>query len=205
MEMLIVVVIILIILSIGTNTYQNQRRFARYNNSISEVLSMIKLAQTHAITSRSVEDLNMDPSIYTPEGGYGIYFERSDTPGQSRVLLFANTAIGNTEAETATMHQQYDEGLDLVEMEYFLDENVDFKSLLDSKDPMNPIGSDTAVVVFTPPLADSTLAINNNPLPENLVSLNHLFLEFRQLESLDDIPSKFIHINAVSGVAEISN
>jgi hypothetical protein len=216
--MLVVIIIIAIVASIGANTYQKQRAQVRYNDSILTVLEMIKTARNYAVTSRPVFDTcaGSGNESYVPAEGYGVYIERSDTPGESRVVLFANTETDeNFEAS------QFDEVLapcasDLPEEIYFLPLDTVFVDLLTAKDdpattPADesaPLSSDTnvdedeVVIIFRPPLAESTLAANDHPVA-NLTEPNDLYLEFKREGTPAEVPSRYIHINKVAGFPEI--
>jgi len=203
-ELLVVIIIIAIVASIGTNTYQSQRSQARYNNSIIKVLGMIKQARNYAVSSRAVYDETKNPGeeSYIPPEGYGVYIERSDTPGASRFVLFANTETNDPEEQ-----DQYDEGKDIIEEEYFLSLETNFIGLFTDQDlPTHTAiggGDDNkAVIIFRPPLADAALAVNDNPVQGSLTTLNDLYLEFKRTEAHVDIPSRYIHVNKVSGLAE---
>ena len=108
MELLIVVMIITLVMSIGGNAYRDQQKHVNYNNAVFKVSDMIKTARNYAVTSRSVYDtceILEDDRAYVPAEGYGVYIYRSDTPGESRAVLFANTKK-DTEIET----NQFDGG-----------------------------------------------------------------------------------------------
>ena len=210
-EMMVVIIIITIVASIGTNTYQAQRKQVRYNDSILQVLTMIKQARNYAVTSRAVYDTcQVGSESYIPPEGYGVYIERSTTPGQSRVVLFANTQV-----DDAIELNQYEEELDpcdsdLKEDEYILPLDTVLNDLLTDLTGPTPLDSNTnadeneAVIIFRPPLSDVTLAANDHPLTENQLTLpDDLYLEFRRAESAVGIPSQYIHINRIAGFPEI--
>lgn len=211
-EMLVVVIIISLIASIGTGAYRNQQAHVRYNDSVFKVLSMIKQARNYTVTSRSVyDDCEIDEAdrVYVPEEGYGVYIERDNTPGESRVVLFANTVAGD-EIET----NQFDvsgscAASDLIEEDFTIPGDANLVSLsVDKKDPHTGIGGsrtgDEVVIIFRPPLADATIAVNDDPPNiENLVILNDLYLQFRRPESPDSVPSTYIHFNHIAGFPEI--
>ena len=203
--MLVVIIIIAIVSTIGTNTYKNQRSQVRYNDSIIKVLSLVKMAKNYSISSRPVFDESKPAGEenYIPKEGYGVYFERSEIPGKSRIILFANTQANEDEAEK----NQYDEGKDVIEEEYILDDATQFFGLWsDIKDPPATIGGadeNKAVVIFRPPLAEGFIAANDNPQLDSLTVLQDLYLEFKRNEADAKIPSQFIHINKISGVAEV--
>jgi len=90
MELLVVIIIIAIVASIGANNFKSQRSMVRYNDSILKVMELIKTARNYAVSSRPYYDPILKESFVPPEG-YGVYVERSETPGMSRVVLFANT------------------------------------------------------------------------------------------------------------------
>ena len=203
--MLVVIVIIILVLSFGFNTYQSQRKYVRYNEGISKILTLIKTAKNYAVISRSVLDESKNPGeeSYVPKEGYGIYIEKGEGQNASKVILFANTQIENEEEKN-----QYDAG-DILEEEYILDPQVNLVGLWkDLELPEHTALSDTeknkAVIIFRPPLADTLIAVNNHPLKDELKKLDDLYLEFRQRDTPEGIPSLYIHINQISGIAEMS-
>lgn len=214
MEMLIVVFVILLVLSIGGNTYRDQRKHLQFTNAIVKVNSMIKLAREYTVTSRSVYDEECQPvgeEAYVPAEGYGVYIERSDTLGLSRIVLFANTQADN-ESEI----NQYNViggapcNSDLIEEDYLLPIEVDFVELsvdqkLPNHTPINGITTnDKAVIIFSPPVADTTIAANDNPGdPNSLVMLDDLYMHFRRPDSDVSTASYYIHINHIAGFPEI--
>ena len=213
-ELLIVIIIISLVASIGTSAYQNQRAQVRYNDSIFKVLSMIKTARNYAVSSRPVFDTCELPGeeSYIPEEGYGLYIERSDDPGLSRFVLFANT-----ETDDVIESNQFDEEVapcdsDLIEEEYFLPLDTVFVDLLTETSGPTIFDSNTnadeneAVFIFRPPLAETYIAANDHPLTEaNLTEPNELYLEFRRSGSDAAVPSKYIHMNRIAGFPEIEN
>ena len=210
-ELMVVIIIITIVTSIGTNTYQAQRRQVRYNDSVLKVVTMIKQARNYAVTSRAVYDeCEVGNESYVPAEGYGVYIERGETPGQSRVVLFANTQI-----DDAIELNQFDEVLDpcdsdLIEDEYTLPLDTILNDLLTEISGPTPLDSNTnadeneAVIIFRPPLSDTTLAANDHPLTENQLTLpDDLYLEFRRAETPVGIPSQYVHINRIAGFPEL--
>lgn len=198
-ETIIVVMLILLIMTLGINTYRNQQRHVVYNEAVFEVLTMVKTARNHALTNRPIFDEEQTLSVI-PKNGYGVYFERSENPGESRVVLFANTA-----AETALEKFQFDPD-EHIEQEFFLDETVDFVGMwadLNAPDH-TPIGGEEAVLIFSLPLEEALLTLNNMPADvESMTRFQDLYLEFRLAESPNDTPSQYIHINSLSGLAEV--
>lgn len=212
-ELMVVIIIIAIVASIGTNTYRAQREVVRYNDSIVTVIAMIKKARNYAVTSRPVFDTCQieGEESYIPEAGYGVYIERSDNLEESRLVLFANT-IADDELEA---HQyDYDQGSpctsDLIEEEYNLPLITEFPAFLTDREPApdgTPLIDDTVVILFTPPLADAYVAVNDplyNDLDEVDV-LDDLYMEFRRQATPAGIPSTYVHMNRVAGFPEIES
>jgi len=198
---MVVIVIISIVASLGANTYTNQRKQVIYNDSIAKVLSMIKQARNFAVTSRSYYD-ELNGLNIIPEEGYGVYIERSDNPGESRIILFANIQVASFEEKN-----QYDDGDDLIEEEYFLPLDSELVGL--SIDKVLPIttgggtSDDQAVIIFRPPLADATVAVNDDPQAGALAVLNDIYLEFRRVGTPLAVSSIYIHMNRIAGFPEI--
>ena len=72
-ELLMVVIIIMIVMSIGANTYRDQRKHVMYNDAVLKVNNLIKTARSYAMTSRSVYDpcvMLEEDRVYVPEGGF---------------------------------------------------------------------------------------------------------------------------------------
>jgi prepilin-type N-terminal cleavage/methylation domain-containing protein len=208
MELLMVVFIILLVLSIGGNTYRDQRKHVVYNDSLAKITSMIKTARNYALTSRAAYDECQLPGneVYVPEYGYGVYIERDNTLGQSRAVLFANT-----QADGPQEPDQYDELVnpcdsDLPEEEFIIPQEVQFMSLSINKgNPPTPISGpfpDTAVIIFRPPSADVTLAVNNEVSVPDVTYLNDLYMRFKRPDAPDD-SSLYIHFNRIAGFPEL--
>jgi prepilin-type N-terminal cleavage/methylation domain-containing protein len=212
-EMLVVVIIIALVASIGTSAYRNQQAHVRHTDSIVKVLSMIKQARNYAVSSRSIYDRDLCEGVesYVPEEGYGVYISRSDDAGMSRIVLFANT-----EADDESEANQYDEIVgapcvsDLIEEEYFLPGETELIGLsvdkaIPNHTPISYMGGatdDEAVIIFRPPIADTTLAVNN-PVPGPLFTLSDLYLQFGRVAADVSISSQYIHINSIAGFPEV--
>ncbi len=205
-EILVVLIIVFLVLAVGINTYQAQREFTRYNDAILKVNQLIKSARNNTLSHQTVYDPeNLEEPTYVPEGGYGVFIDQSKTPGDSRFILFANTATGNNPEEEALKKARYDEGEDLIEEVYALDPIVNFEGLfLDQNDPPSPLENNEhqAVIIFSPPLADSYLAVNDQPNPDELTTLPELYLSFRRLGA-EVVPPLYIYLNGISGISEI--
>jgi len=214
MEMLIVVIILALVASIGGNTYSIQRKAVRFTDSIVKVSALIKATRNHAVSSRSAYDPDCQPAgeeRFVPAEGYGLYISRSDTPGLSRFVIFANSQADN-EVEA----NQFDEVIgspcdsDLIEEEYLLPVDTEFTGLFrqisPTKQAIGGLTTDDAVtIIFRPPLADATIAVNETPAPADpadLVYLLDLYLEFRRPQSNPSTPSQYIHINQLAGFPE---
>lgn len=217
MELLVVVMVILLILVIGGNTYSRQRRHVQFTDSLVKVSNMINLARDYTITSRSIYDecqFEEEDRTYVPAHGYGVYFERSDTFGQSRIILFANTVTEDISGlnQHGSPLNQYNEVdgspciSDFIEEEYMLPQEVEFVDISIDKEgtPMGGNDQEKAVIIFSPPLADATILANDNPLySRDLVFLNDLYLHFKRPDTDPSAPSYYIHINKVAGFPEI--
>ncbi len=210
-EMLVVVIIITLVMSIGGTSYLNQRKFVTYNNGISKILYLIKTARNNAVTSHSVYDackINEADKNYAVKEGYGVYIERSELEGKSRVVLFANT-----KADTEVEKNQYNENADtcnsdLVEEVFYLPKEIDFIGLF--KDKADPVhtdigGSDPnkAVIIFRAPIGDASIAVNDHATTRTY--LEDLYLEFRHTQANISAKSNYIHFNHIAGFPEIEN
>ena len=211
MEMLMVVFIILLVLSIGGNTYRDQRKHVIFNDSVAKISNMINNARNYTLTSRAVNDTECQlpgEEVYVPEGGYGVFISRSATLGQSRFVLFANTKTEGTNNESV----QYDENADpcdsdLIEEDFLLPQEVNFVSLsTDQNDPptlISAVSPDTAVIIFSPPLADATVAVDNAIVMPTVNYLNDLYMQFRRPDATASDVSQYIHFNKIAGFPEI--
>ncbi len=207
-ELLVVVMIILLVLSIGGNTYRSQRKHVAFTDSVAKVNNMIKLARDYTVTSRSAYDTTgcrpVGEEAFIPEEGYGIYISQSDTLGESRIVLFANT-----QADNDSELNQFNEGTgcgpyDFIEEEYLLPPEVDFVGLATDKLGTSIGGYMTdneAIIIFSPPLADATITAGNtfSPDPTDMVYLDDLYMRFRRPDSASSI---YIHINHIAGFPE---
>jgi type II secretory pathway pseudopilin PulG len=206
-ELIVVIFIISVVASVGAGNYRAQRAVVNYNDSIVRILEMIKTARNYAVTSKSYYVDFPTPQNIVPEEGYGVYIEQHDTPGQSKVILFANT---DSSTDPIEEREQYEAGEDLILDEYTLPIDTDFIGLSTDNTTPSPhtaiggtSGDDEAVIIFRPPLAKTSLAVNDSPLSGNLVELDDLYLQFRRPDAPAAVPSKYIHINKISGFPEI--
>ncbi|MBN2306761.1 hypothetical protein JXD20_02140 [Candidatus Peregrinibacteria bacterium] len=208
MELLIVVFIILLVLSIGGNTYRNQRKHVIYNDSVAHVSDLIKTARNYALTSRSVYDTCQPEGqeVYVPAEGYGVYFIQVDSSGLSRAVLFANT-----KTSPGSAINQYDEtgdscASDIIEEDYYLPDETRFTGLsIDRAQPHTKIGGALAaqnqvVIIFRPPLADPVIVVNDHASLNSLTYLNDLYLQFLRPGSST---YHYIHFNRIAGFPEI--
>lgn len=203
-EMIIVMAIVGIIFAIGSNTYRGQREVVEFNNSLTEVIGMMKTARNYAITSRQVNDDSQPAGqeLYIPEEGYGIYFEQSSTPGISKVILFANTSTTSPDAKV----NQYDDDStnpdDITEVEYILPDNTNFEGIYSDKGITSE--GDRAVIIFKPPLADTYIATNDAPAGSTFSysEIDTLYLKFSRAGAPDDA-DKYIKINKTAGFPEL--
>lgn len=203
MELLVVVFIILIISVIGNNVYQSQREQLNYNDSVTLALNLIKKARNYAIGSRLTYDgsiVDPEDQNFIPPEGYGVYIERDDELGASRFVLFANT-----QADDDIERNQYDDGFDIIEEEYFLSSGVEFTQILSDLAP-TPLGEDNIVIIFRPPLAETTIAVNDPGLvsASSMILPLEVYLEMRRPTVASGVPSKYIRINRISGLVEIN-
>ena len=203
MEMLVVVIIISLVMAIGANTYRNQRKHVEYNNAIDRVSSMIKTARNYAVTAHSVYDsCETGNETHVPEEGYGVYISRTTAPDEYHVVLFANT-----EKDDEVEVNQYDDfgsscDQDLIEEEYVIP--GDFAHLASlSTDKVTPLAVDEVVILFSPPLADAQILLNDHPAsPSALVYLDDLYLEFRRPGTPASVPSHYLYFNRYAGYPE---
>ena len=207
-ELLIVVLIIMLVMSIGGNTYRDQRKHVIYNDSVLKVINLIKTARSYALTSRTVYDECAGPGneMYVPAEGYGVYLFRSSVPGQSRAVLFANTEIDNEGERNRFQEFAAPCSSDMIEEDFTIPVDVDFVGLwTDKAQPAHTgIGGgapDKATIIFRPPLAEATITVND--VAPVLTYLNELYVQFRRPDSPSSIPSQYIYFNRIAGFPEI--
>ena len=207
--MLIVVMIIMFVMTIGTNTYRDQRKHVLFNDGVLNISNLIKTARHYTLTSRSVYDPRValeEDRVYTPKEGYGIYIFQSDTPGESRVVLYANTEVDDDgELYRYDEIENNENESDLIVEEIDFPEEIDFIGL--TTDKTTGIGGfgpgKEVALLFEPPYAKLTITVNDTAPAESLTHLNDLYMEFRRPEAGSGTNSHFIHINKITGFPEI--
>lgn len=184
-------------------TFSGQRERAQYNQEMIEVQSLVKLARNYAYTNRSTYD---GVNTIVPEQGYGIYFERSNTPGQSKLILFANTSAANDETRL-----QYDDAgtdPDIIEEELILSQDAIMEAitLTENGPPAVDTVVDRGLILFE--ITTAEVSLYNNGDPSNIVALpteyDDLAVDFLRLSDDADNSRKTFSINKISGVPKMS-
>lgn len=198
-ELVLVIAIIGILTVIGSNTYRNQRNQFQFNDSLTQVISVINTARNYAIATRGYYN-GTDTII--PKEGYGVFIDQDN----KKLVLFAN--IDTTNAGI----NQYNSNEGVVdtgfEKEYFLPQDTIFVSLTgtDSNGTNLTMTNNQAVIIFRPPLADTFIAVNPDALPasvDNIVKITDLRIELQRLGAPAGTPNKVISINKIAGFPEI--
>jgi type II secretory pathway pseudopilin PulG len=202
-ELVLVIGIIAVLTAIFAGTYRSQSESLKYTNSLNQVVSMIKTARNYAVTSRAAFVNN---ELVVPPEGYGLYIERSNDPGKSKLVLFANVSAENP-VEKADQFDFDDEDAfpdDVIEEEYYFPVDTIFEAIL-MGDKSTPIG-DRAVIIFRPPIADAFIA--NNDVPDQvdvatvIEPIDIIYFRFSRRGAPEDVPDKFIKLNKTAGFPE---
>lgn len=197
-ELLIVITIIGIITFSIINVFSRQRVFVQYNEETIKVLSLVKLARNYASTNRSVYE---NAENIVPEGGYGIYIERSSTPGQSRLILFANTSTEEARA------LQYDAG-DQIQEELVLAKEalLEDVTLTQTGPPLDDSAVERAVILFEITSAQVSIYDNGDPndITDPPTEFDKLKIDFIRQGDTNGNSRKTFSIDRISGVPEMS-
>lgn len=188
-EMTIVIAILGILAGLGLRTFSTERRQFAFNDSLSQIVMFIKTARNYAITSRAVtsDATTGEPDI--PADGYGVYLEKSATPGASKVILFANNGSNSAIYDNTDTVEANDT--------FFLPPETVFEAIL-NKDTGADFG-DKATILFKPPFGDAS--VNNNASPP--VAIETLSLQFSNRYSPAGVSARTISFNRVSGFPEL--
>lgn len=198
-EILIVVTIVGIITFSVINLFSRERERVQYNEETIKVNSLVKLARNYASTNKPVYN-GIDNIV--PEEGYGIYFERSATPGQSRMILFANTSDATEKSAI-----QYDDA-DIVEEEFILAQEAIMEaiSLTETSLPQVDV-VDSALILFEITTASVSLYDNGDPSDIEAaapIQYDELAVDFIRLGDDSQNSRKTFTIDEISGVPEMS-
>lgn len=223
-EMMIVTIIMAVLFSVGSGTYFNEKRRFEFNNSLSEVIQMIKIARNLTVTSEpiyvNVASLQENEKSMVPIDGYGVYInlvpDTLDNPqavasaDNPHIILFANKGDGTSRSDFQNDDSpDYFDATDEIIEEFRFPSLVHFRSLSfdtgsglvekwsdqeENEGPLNE-GRET-VIIFRPPLGDAIINNNNssNPIVMDEVQLNMI-----NPESPDESAKKclFIRLNRI--------
>ncbi len=193
-EMLIVTIIIGILSTVGTRTYYTERDRFEFNNSLTQMLSIIKTARNMATSSQSVFSSIAGKQI-VPLNGYGVYINLIPTDDEPHFTLFAS--LGDDDKNVKLFDKGILTGSDLeidyiietyrlpkqAEFQYFIyDDVIRWDNGNSNQDP-EPTATE-AVIFFRPPLSDTYVGSNSIPQGES---------EIKDLEKLE---MRFFNINA---------
>lgn len=189
---LMVVVTIIGVLAVSTvPSYFRSQKNAKYENAVSEIISLFKETRNQAISGQFVLNGTVQT---TPEGGYGVFIDKASTP-QKIVSFIDNkpTTKGNQIFETTPVAN-----MDTILATFTLPTEITITTMsgaLTSDRTGTPTELNTAVVLFIPPQGDSY--INENDNTKNLIDLNLV------LKRYDNNKSKKLKINRISGFIEV--
>ncbi len=185
-ELMVVIVIIGVIAVIAVPSYYNSIRQAKYEESVSEIVSLIKDARNTSIVGKFTGDAS---SHTTPKGGYGVYLQKTSTGG---VLISFQDKNEN---------KKYDNDVeDTVISSYKLPTSITIKSMSGSKatgytaTPETNLDFLEASILFQPPQGETFL--NENIATKDLLDLTIV------LERYDVGKSKRLKLNKISGFIE---
>ncbi len=200
-EILIVAGIVSLLTTFVFINFSQQRKYLQYNNTLTEILSLIKTARSYAISSRAVYDTSQAPGneTYIPPNGYGVYIEQSANPGESSVILFANTN------DTGVFENQYDDA-DIIEESITITGDSVFDTFeLINLSPASSTPTTRGVIIFRPPLADTLIADNGEPdnITVEPTIYDTLSTSFYRQGSTTTASGETISINSTSGFPEI--
>lgn len=182
-ELTVVITLIGIMAILTVPSYYGATKNAKYEESITEIISLIKDMRTNAIIGKFT---GTGAGYYsTPVGGYGVFVDISN----QNLTFFTDTDANGT----------YSIGSDDVLEIYTLPNETILKSASGTKstdytviDTSNNI--DPAIILFKPPQAETIL--NENNTTKDLIELNII------LERYDGLKSKTLKINKISGFIE---
>jgi len=223
-ELLIVMIIIGILFGITSNTYLNQRDRLAFDNSFVEMLAMIKKARNLAINSEPVS-VEIRTDVYEniiPKDGYGVRIRLEPAEDEAHFTLFANLGTstdGYLNDEAPTLFDHNDPVIEtyrlpkLVFIEYFQFDGVD-ERVQARTGSLIPADPGEAVIIFAPPLAETTLGNNSNTKTkaekifedDSDEKINELSIRFRNPGAVSGSPKKcqFITINRIKTFAELT-
>jgi prepilin-type N-terminal cleavage/methylation domain-containing protein len=188
-ELIVVMGILAILFTLSVNTYKNQRDQTSFNNSLIDILSVIKTARDYASTSKAAGNTGQ-----VPVDGYGVYIDKAN----KKLILFANNG---SDANKYNTTEAAPGGKDGIEQEYMIPAKTNFKSLqliLIKNGVPTPVIGDKAAIIFRPPLAD--VSITDNGIL-TVTEFTELRMQFAREAAPDAI--KTIKINKIAGFPEI--
>ena len=195
-EMLLVTIIIAVLFGIGYRTYYRERDRFEFNNSFTQMMSIIKTARNYATTSHSIYIDEITGNVI-PADGYGVHINLQPEADEPHFTLFANL---DDDPNT------FDPDDDPVIEKYRLPKQVRFQYFLfngvEQWDPDgDPPGPDEteAVIIFKPPLAETFIGDNDSS------ELEELGMRFFNPEAPEDSPKRcqYININRVKTFPEL--
>ncbi|MBU1017999.1 hypothetical protein KKA33_03145 [Patescibacteria group bacterium] len=205
--MFIVTIIAGILMGIGGRIYFQERDRFEFNEAFIQMTGILTDARNFASTSRGVriEALNQD---LIPADGYGVYIKLEPDPNtNSTFTLFANLGSGpdyeNYQNDDNENSAKRFDGNDKIIKTFEIPGNLlHFHSFYfedewkwDTEEPEGPTATE-AVVIYTPPLADTF--IGDNILGSG-TSMEELGLKFFNPAAPEDSAKKcqFIRINRI--------
>lgn len=183
-ELLVVITIIGIVGTIAVPSYFRSAKYGKYENAVTEIVSLIKEARTNAISGKFTGTVdNYTASI----GGYGVFIDKSSDP--QKIILFTNTGA-----------DIYDDTMDTLISTYTLPAEINIQTMTGTQatDYTNSSPTNTSfsqgTIIFKPPQGETFL--NENAIDKALFELSIV------LERYDRNKSKTLKINKISGFVE---
>ena len=207
-ELVLVIAIIGILAGIATNTYRSQSSRFSYNESITEVISLIKTARNYAVTSRMVydtrKDLSTTPNVdesekYIPVAGYGVHINK--TTGV--FTLFANTT-----ADTNINKDQFNPDAtsgDFIEETLTLPDATNFDKLINGdENSTTMITQNEAVIIFRPPLGEGFVSNNGDPTTAgNVLETITMEFSYKNPDPTEKSAIRQVKFNRIAGFPEL--
>ncbi len=207
-EIFIVTLIAAILMSIGGRVYFQERDRFEFNEAFIQMTGMLTDARNFASTSHSVYVDGLGEKLI-PADGYGVYIKLEPDPNiNSTFTLFANLGEGssyeeyqNDESEK-NAKKRFDDDDKILRTFEIPGNLVNFESFYfdgtwqwDTDEPEGPTATE-AVVIYTPPLADTFIGDNSLGMTD---SMEELGMKFFNPAAPEDSPKKcqFIRINRV--------
>lgn len=176
-EMTIVIIVLAILSTVSYRTYFTERDRFQFNNSLTKILQIIQTARSHAISSQPVFVPTPAPGKMTvASDGYGVKIHIDKEVGKSTMVLFANTGSsvnlldsGDVVLETFTFPMQ------IRLKDFYFDGEEQWLEDKETPENSGPTARE-GIIIFRPPLAESSVFGFRNAAPTLPIELNTIAL-----------------------------